>query len=48
MDSSVVKFGEVWERAGGSGDAGIPIHRKVEKFHSWGPPRSPSDCWDAI
>lgn len=42
-DSSVVKFGEVGERAGGSGDAGIPIHRKLEKLRSREPEKPVSD-----
>lgn len=40
---SVVKFGEVGERAGGSGDAGIPIHRKLEKLRSREPEKPVSD-----
>lgn len=42
-DSSVVKFGEVGERAGGSGVAGIPIHRKLEKLRSQEPEKPVSD-----
>lgn len=35
--SSVVEFGKVEGRAGESGDAGIPIHRKLEELRSWEP-----------
>lgn len=47
-DSSVVKLGGMGGRAGGSGDADIPIYRKLEKLRSRGPEKPVSDCWEAM